>query len=1711
MLSYEELRKKYKKDEEEEKTYGPSKATTGTKKTAGPSAPKTAKTAEKSAVSSVSGGKNIPNTNLFQGLNVSKPEKKKLSGSDSDVLQRAKSLAANTTMSYAEKKKQIESMQKELGKVRDRNLLGSLMQNADAKKTISQVTDLQNQLSQQLKRTAFGAGFGQAAGLDIYDSIAKRAVQNNPAAAAQMQKQEEARKAVQARHPGAYTGGQVAGELTQAAILYGTAGAAAEKAALAKMAGGKELTKAGAFGAKVLANQAADTAVMTPLTIAAGLADGKEGKDIAADVAKQQAMDIGFNLGMGAAGEGLKALKGARAAAKAEKAERAAQRSAERAAEAAKAVENQTERKLIETVDLPASLYDEYALKRSDEYQQQFMAELAAKYGKDSRKYDEEMYKFLDELNDYEDMLGIRTTKVKNTERSIKAKAVKEAKDILNLSGKSVTDDTRKMMENALTEAARTGKISKNTRDNMFHELFQKGSQNDEFLDKELKELLKTTHFRISDEDVKGIRDFNTWKTKGLLDNLEVVQEGTFGNVGSYTKTKIGNIDTEYETLSGKYPNRFPADIITVPDQLARIKQVAEDLKYGKIDNTDRMSNLDVDGLRAEFDEMFDKMEEEAAKLYRYTSDRADIQLRKLARKGVQLDYSKMTPADINALHRQKFELEQEAARVRRKRNLTAGDESDLERLKRGELSAEEIRKRGGINDNDLLDVFAAEGPLYNVRQTIEGYNKYVNGKEYQDIAEMVGEMPVQSINGHGWRDLAPLRMARETQERIIDMVAPPEVAARIKKYIFEPFHENERKRTIWVNDFKEALQDLKIGTKKKYTLRMPDGSEMKISESGLVQYLGEKRFSLKQLENLKEQPTLQQMNQMNTLRQEIKAAESLVNGSQMRRIDDAIAQLQKIYKEKIHGVLNDELIRNGMEPIGYIEGYFPHMNFDEPTNLLGEFSRKLGFDFSSKELPMDIAGRTENFRPNKRWSGNLLKREGTQTDYDALRAFDLYIDNVSDIIYHTKDIKKLRAFEDYMRYTLSDAGVKEAVDKIRNSDLPELDKIKKIEEEYAKVKNPTLQHYVNNIRLHTDLIAGKKHKTDRAAEELLGRGFYKAINEIENRVGANMVVGNIGSAMTNFIPITQGMSNMSLQSNLQGLKEALEYMAKGSMDELTEKSAFLTTREGSGMLYETGLRKLSNAAAMPMTLADRFSTQAVWRSRYYDNLAKGMGEDAAIKNADQYARNLFGGRSKGAMPTIFASKTLKPLTMFQLEVNNQISYLLKDVPKEAQGNILKAMKAYSGILIGAYVFNDVYEKLTGRRSALDPIGIANDYIGDLNGAKLRNTIDIATDAVTGNGLQLTEETEVKKESEAFDNLLSEVGGNIPFASGIAYLAGVEVDGGRIPIQSAMPSLREAGKTISDLKSGEITKEKSAEDLYEDLSPALWYGLMPTAGGQMRKTLHGLNTMNQGGRYNTTNEGKELQFAVDQESPKDWLKAALFGNWATDGGKEYLESGNKKALTAKRTAVQLEMQETYGISPKDYVALFKEVDSKETRLSQMNALRKAGLSEEAEEFFYQKNILSSDKQQEEYTSLRSQGMTYREISDLQTKIRTMEDKYAGMLETTGYGPTKAEKKSTEMYEYIDGLSISDELKVQLQDEYADSAIQKEEKYQKVKGILSVEDYAVLNDYLGTIKGNGKRYSKDWKLKAAIDRNVKGKSQAEMHKLYDAFGVNPKVW
>lgn len=357
---------------------------------------------------------------------------------------------------------------------------------------------------------------------------------------------------------------------------------------------------------------------------------------------------------------------------------------------------------------------------------------------------------------------------------------------------------------------------------------------------------------------------------------------------------------------------------------------------------------------------------------------------------------------------------------------------------------------------------FQLEQPLRAVQKKIQEQKNYVHQKKYEQIAEIFGEIHIGEGKKGAWKDKhTGIQYGRETIERNIYDIAPDKgTAERIIGGIVQPIHDAERQRFLFIGGYKQKLRELHIDTNNNIALRLPEFGGKKVSESALVQWLGENRFQLKQMRDAGGNPEAYR-----ELSQKITMVEDALTPEQRRRIDEGISVLQGIYKE-IHPMINEVLIRNGYDPIGYIEGYFPHMDFDDPNGGMELAAKVLGFDFSSKELPMDIAGRTETFRPGKKWSGNLLERKGTETDYDALRAFDQYIDNIGDVLYHTENIQSLRAAEDYIRYSLSEDSVKQAVDKVRmDTSIPYLERQKKIEEIYEENKqNHKLQNFVNYL-----------------------------------------------------------------------------------------------------------------------------------------------------------------------------------------------------------------------------------------------------------------------------------------------------------------------------------------------------------------------------------------------------------------------------------------------------------------------------------------------------------------------------------------------------------------------------------------------------------------------------------------------------------------------
>ena len=1311
----------------------------------------------------------------------------------------------------------------------------------------------------------------------------------------------------------------------------------------------------------------------------------------------------------------------------------------------------------------------ELAQLNSAEYRNAKLKEIDEKTGGDPKAIREATRAFEERKQELTKLLTTQETL--RTEKGILRDVADEVSSIFNLQGKRSRQQISDALQQVMLEA-KEGSISEKTRNELFEQLFRISGESKTGT-YGLKKKLREKKLLLGVDAAADIADITTWnhKMKGVLGKIKIGRDT--------------NITPFYNELRRDFPAYFPEGIDNEAEQLWQIRKIAEKLK-GNI-------GLEKSDYQANFNRALDRLTDTMAVKKAYgekVAAKADAVHSNLLGK---IDYGKVTTDEVQGWHKERYRL-QKAAERQKNADLSEMEKNVLRDMLDGNVPEVQAQKYLGPRYALVKQQYDIQKPLHDVEEKIIEHKRFVAAKRHKEAAEVIGDIHLKEGAEEGWKDKAiALGYGRETQERNLYDIAPNEKKAKeIIDWAFTPIHENERKRVLMINDSAQALEKLKIDTRNNLDIQLPEVDKKKISESALVQYLGEKEFALRQA-----QASGAPAESYAELQKEIANIREQLRPEQQERIDKGIVFLQKAYK-KLHGMVNEVLIRNGFDPIGYIDGYFPHMNFDDPKDPLLQMAQAMGIDVAAKELPMDIAGRTETFRPRKRWSGNLLERKGTQTDYDALRAFDQYMETVSDVIYHTDDIGRIRSMAEYFRYNLSDEGIKKQIDELRKKKPKTEEELEEIKDQIAKKyadgdKNRKMQNYVNNLELYANLLAGKKHDLDRALEKHgTGRSYYRVIDNISNKVAGNMVAGNIGSALTNLIPATQSMARMSIGSNLRGLKESLVNMAKSDMDELTRRSAFLATRGGTERTYKNWLQKLQETGGnlnplQWMEAADKFTTQAVWRSRYYDNLKKGMTEDAAIQAADEFARGLFAGRSKGAMPTIFHSKAIfiKPLTMFQLEVNNQLSHIIKDIPREEQKNAVGMFRAYMGIAIGAYIYNDLYEKMTGRRSALDPIGIAREAYGDATGETLRNTLDILGDAISGNGVQLTEKREKKAPSAVIEGTAEEIGGNIPFIGGVVF------GGGRTPLQSAQPHPLSFIGHIADAEAGEEKKEKAtAEILRETAIPVATYLNPFVGGGQVRKTLQGINMMRKGGSYTQTNKGEKLQFAVDQDKKTNWLQAALFGKWAVPEAQAHMEKN--RTLSEKSTETYEKLRQAGAKNTTAFESINK-MNREDKGRDKRRAIRSAPLSAEQKAILY-RSILKDDQKDKEILDYFSWTNSMGEVADYLMRAADYKD--------------KAAKKAA-----LQDAKISDDEKEYI---YMEKFVQDKSKEKEQSRIRALREAGIgMNDYLRIRMKYGQIYDyKDAEARMRQWLQEEGFSWQEQSVIKEQFifwGMRPKKY
>lgn len=619
-----------------------------------------------------------------------------------------------------------------------------------------------------------------------------------------------------------------------------------------------------------------------------------------------------------------------------------------------------------------------------------------------------------------------------------------------------------------------------------------------------------------------------------------------------------------------------------------------------------------------------------------------------------------------------------------------------------------------------------------------------------------------------------------------------------------------------------------------------------------------------------------------------------------------AESAMQKLYEmtSEMHPQVSEAGVRNGYAPLEFRQKYIPSLTPTKEGRWYNRILRKVGVETMVDELPTEIAGRTEDRRPGRQYAGFYNQREGINTEFDAFKAMDNYISGASNAIFHTDDIQNLRILEDAIRSKYSDEGSRAELEAIRKDpDINIEDKEQKISKIWER-NSGTLPSFPSWIAEYTNILAGKKSRTDRSVEQMFGRGLYRAMSDVEGKVAANMVGGNLSTAISNFIPLAQGSGEVRYSSMMRAMLDYGADLAKKN-PAFHEDSDFLTNRRGSERVIKTKLQKASDAAGWTMNAIDNLSSEVMVRARYLDNVEKRhMSTEAALQEADRWAAGLIGDRARGAKPVIMESKSplIKAFTMFQLEVMNQYDHLFGDIPHNlrTQGRSKAQIAAGTAaallqVFVMSHLFNDAREKLTGSRGAFDPIEMVNDFVGRLTGYALPNIFDLLGEMM-GDGID-EDDFRAEKSETAWDNVTAtaqDIASNIPFVSGpLGSLAGA--GNSRLPIQSVIPSIANiATAQGEDARSMAVIKE---------LSKPLYGFLLPFGGLQAKKTGEGAATMFAGGSYSYDKKGEKiLQFPTYGQKPADWAQALLFGKSSSDEARAWRESGYE-TLNAEETKV----------------------------------------------------------------------------------------------------------------------------------------------------------------------------------------------------------------
>lgn len=757
-------------------------------------------------------------------------------------------------------------------------------------------------------------------------------------------------------------------------------------------------------------------------------------------------------------------------------------------------------------------------------------------------------------------------------------------------------------------------------------------------------------------------------------------------------------------------------------------------------------------------------------------------------------------------------------------------------------------------------------------------------------------------------------------------------------------------------------------------------------------------------------------------------------SGIDTEKCERARAAYREAFDEYYDAVV-DLLVAHGEQPIGKIEFYAPHMTTNDKVNLLNNLLETMGYNGNMTELPASIAGRTEDLRPNKRWTPFFQHRTTDKTEYDIVGAFESYLTYIGDVIFHIDDIRKLRVAESFLRQGTAgdysgaletalqmsksgDVEEKEAfltnIGKIGDDDLLTDEEINSrldnlIDELIGEQENRTrYSSLVRWMKTYTDILAGKQYTADRAFENFFGREgkMAKAVGVVRKgsrMFGMSKVAMNVATVLNQSAQLALLVPTRSKASILQAIGE----FTTGKLKDFALESDFLTGKRGLSYINSKTGEKILGGMFAPTEFTDRMLATIATRAAYLDAVAgrkglKEMDHEDAMRFADLYGRSLMGDRTKGAKPVAFHAKNtlMQMVNRFQIENLNTWEFVKQDIPEEfrrvqREHGTATAVRMLIGViaetLIAAFIMNRIAEETYGGTPApFDLIGLSANFIASGNGLSTNDGIRYLFNQVSQElfGEEVFEN--VPEPSESFDigrawsDTTENISNDIPFVSNIAGLVGWGDE--TLPMPDLYGKVKNLVGAIDE--SGWFSRDANlaALGLFAEAVPG---------GNQAQKTGKGLLALTEGGRITGAKDKERLQFATGS-NVGNAIRQALFGVYSTPEARAFYASG-RSGLSVKQTELWKELREegVDGTELYETMQTIRAIDKRDDLTSQQQGMAKRQLINETDLTDAQKarmySAMISDSRDEDFGEMMEAGMSWAQVMEAYEKYKELYD------------------------------------------------------------------------------------------------------------------------